>query len=171
MKTRNITIIFSFMLFFATSSFGQLATNSSSYTTAVGLRGGETSGLTIKHFMGSQDALEGIIGLWYHGFNATLLYERHSSAFNANGLNWYYGLGGHVSMYGNRRYYYNGRARDYYYSNGSVGLGIDGIFGIEYKIPKAPIAFSLDVKPYVEFISSGGTWTSLDPGLGVKVTF
>ena len=150
----------------------QLATNSSSYSTAVGFRAGETSGLTIKHFMGDQNALEGILGVWYHGFSATLLYERHSQAFSASGLNWYYGLGGHATMYSSNRYYhYHGRHRHDRYHSGSFGVGVDGVFGLEYKIPKAPIAFSLDVKPYFEVISSGGIWTSLDPGLGIKVTF
>ena len=171
MKTLKIVTVLSFFLVIAGNSHAQLATNSSSYSTAIGVRGGETSGLTIKHFMSDQNALEGIIGFWYHGFTATLLYERHSPAFSASGLNWYYGLGGHGTIYGNSRYYYHGRERAYYYSHGSVGLGFDGIFGLEYKIPKAPIAFSLDVKPYVEIISTGGVWTSLDPGLGIKVAF
>lgn len=171
MKRLKITAITTFILITASTCFGQLATNSSSYTTAVGLRGGETSGLTIKHFMSGQDALEGILGFWSHGFNATLLYERHSSAFNASGLNWYYGGGGHANVYGNRRYYYNGRNRGTYYSRGSVGIGVDGVFGLEYKIPRAPIALSIDVKPYVEVITSGGIWSSIDPGLGIKVTF
>jgi len=42
---------------------------------------------------------------------------------------------------------------------------------MEYKIPSIPFALSLDVKPYVEVITNGRVWTSLDPGLGIKVTF
>ncbi len=172
MKTLKSVVVLTLALTSQTLFAQDLAVNSSSYNTAVGLRAGETSGLTIKHFMGGQNALEGILGLWYHGFSATVLYERHSSAFNVSGLNWYYGLGGHGTFYSTRRYYYyRGRARDSYYENGSVGLGVDGVFGIEYKIPKAPLALSLDVKPYAEIISTGGIWTSFDPGMGIKVTF
>ena len=172
MKTINLIATIGFALVVAQQANAQLATNSSNYSTAIGFRGGETSGLTIKHFMGNQNALEGIVGLWYHGFSATLLYERHSQAFNASGLNWYYGLGGHGTVYSSHRYYrYHGRHRHDHYHAGSVGVGVDGIFGLEDKIPKAPIALSIDVKPYVEVISSGGIWTSLDPGVGIKVTF
>lgn len=172
MKTVKLIAALGITFLFTQTSNAQLATNSSNYTTAVGFRGGETSGLTIKHFMGDQNALEGILGLWYHGFSATLLYERHSQAFNASGLNWYYGIGGHGTFYSTHRYYnYHGRHRHDRYHSGSVGVGIDGVFGLEYKIPKAPIAFSLDVKPYIEVISSGGIWSSFDPGLGIKVTF
>jgi len=172
MKTLRTTMLTAILALTVSISFGQLATNSSAYRTAVGVRGGEASGLTIKHFVGGQDAIEGIVGLWYHGLSATVLYERHSSAFNVSGMNWYYGGGGHATIYSDRRYYYyNGRRRADRYVRGSIGLGIDGVFGLEYKIPKAPIAVNLDVKPYVEVITSGGIWTSLDPGLGIKVTF
>ena len=71
------------------------------------------------------------------------------------------------------RYAYYDPYRDRYrkYYEGGVGLGVDGIVGLEYKIPKAPIALSLDVKPFVEFVSRGYIYSSLDPGLGIKITF
>lgn len=148
-----------------------LAINSTSYKTAIGLRAGETSGLTIKQFVGSSTALEGIIGVWSHGISATLLYEKHVPAFDVAGLNWYYGAGGHVAFEAGRRLVYYRNDRYYRYNEGNVGLGIDGIIGMEYKIPSIPFALSLDVKPYVEVITNGRVWTSLDPGLGIKVTF
>jgi hypothetical protein len=30
---------------------------------------------------------------------------------------------------------------------------------------------SFDLKPFIEFNTRGRAWTSLDPGLGIKVTF
>jgi hypothetical protein len=148
-----------------------LAINSTSYKTAIGLRAGETSGLTIKQFVGSSTALEGIIGVWSHGISATLLYEKHVPAFDVDGLNWYYGAGGHVAFEAGRRLVYYRNDRYYRYNDGNIGLGVDGIIGMEYKIPSIPFAVSLDVKPYIEVISNGRVWTSLDPGLGIKVTF
>lgn len=146
----------------------------SNYNTAIGLRAGETSGLTVKQFVGSETAFEGILGAWRYGISATLLYEKYRSTTVSN-LNWYYGGGGHVAFenrYYDRYYYYNGRyyVADYY-ANGGMGLGIDGVLGLEYKIPNAPIAFSLDLKPFIEFNTHGGVWTAIDPGLGVKVAF
>ena len=61
--------------------------------------------------------------------------------------------------------------RYYHYHQGGIGLGIDGVIGLEYKIPTIPIAISIDVKPFLEVNTSGGAWLSLDPGLGIKIAF
>lgn len=148
--------------------FSSPAINTTSYSTAIGLRAGETSGLTIKQFIGSQTALEGILGIWPNALSGTILFEKYS-ATGVNGLNWYYGAGGHAAFQTTKIYYYPDRY--YYYRRGDVGLGIDGILGIEYKIPPIPFAISLDVKPYIEANTAGGIYTLLDPGLGIKVTF
>lgn len=175
MKTKNlisaiVTVLFPVLL--GAQELNSPAVNSSSYHTAFGLRAGETSGLTIKQFIGGPNALEGIVGVWYHGFSATVLYERYTPAFNLSGMNWYYGLGGHASLQtGHHFYVYHRDHRHEYYRDGAIGLGVDGIFGLEYKIPSAPLAVSLDVKPYLEFVSDGHIWTSLDPGLGIKLVF
>ncbi|MBU2020435.1 MAG: hypothetical protein KJ941_12375 [Bacteroidetes bacterium] len=139
------------------------------YNTAIGLRAGGTSGLTIKQALGGNRAFEGIIGVWNYGFTVTGLYEIYVPT-SASGLNWYYGAGGHLAANTGYYYWYDSR-RDKYYKNGGLGLGLDGVIGIEYKIPKAPIAFSLDLKPFIEFNNYGSFYSALDPGLGVKVAF
>lgn len=174
-----VTALFISMIGFAQSTPSYMANSflkpapamGSSYNTAIGLRGGETSGLTIKHFIGGSTAIEGIIGLWHHGINITLLFEKHASAFGVDGLNWYYGGGGHIAIQTNSHYYGYGHRRHDRYEKGNIGLGIDGIVGLEFKIPAVPIALSLDIKPYIEVISNGKIWGSLDPGLGIKVAF
>ncbi|RED91908.1 hypothetical protein [Marinoscillum furvescens] len=147
----------------------QLAINSSTYHTAVGVRGLGTSGLTIKHFTGSNKAIEGIIGLWPDAFSATLLFEKYVNAFDEPGLNWYYGVGGHIATQSDW-VYYDG-VRRYERDDDDFGIGVDGIFGIEYKIHEAPIAVSLDVKPFLEVTTNGAAYLAIDPGLGVKFTF
>jgi hypothetical protein len=178
MKTIIATITFGLSCLLFTEIKGQqtnnlnLAIDSETYNTAIGLRAGETSGLTIKHFISNKTALEGIIGVWSHGFNATLLLEQHQQAFNVGGLNWYYGAGGHLSLAYRNTVWYNYRGDRYVrYYDQRMALGIDGIIGLEYKIPKAPFAISLDIKPYIEVVSNGNIWMGLDPGLGIKVTF
>jgi hypothetical protein len=159
-----------------TGVFAQLSIGSPDYRTAIGLRGGELGGLTIKHFTSSSTAIEGILGLGYGNpylFSATLLAERHIPALNISGMRWYYGAGGHITLVGAHSGYYRypwGKYR-YYYESGAVGLGLDGIFGLEYKIPPLPFAISLDFKPYVEVMTPGGMFWSLDPALGIKITF
>lgn len=174
---KNLAKLFTALLFIPFAINAQDATpaiNTGTYNWAIGLRGGNTSGLTIKKNFNAY-SLEGIIGLWSHGFNATLLYERNN-ATTVNGLNWYYGGGGHLSAYtghvyghGNPHYHYYDRY-DYLYDDG-VGLGVDGVIGIEYKFPPVPFAVSFDLKPFVEVTSNGNVWGALDPGLGIKFTF
>lgn len=140
-----------------------------SYKTAIGIRAGETSGLTIKQFIGSSTALEGIIGMWSHGFSTTLLFEKYVPTGSVAGLNLYYGAGGHLAFETVDYGWYYRHERFYRYRHDHFGIGIDGIVGLEYKIPSIPIAFSLDLKPFIEFQTHGVAWVSLDPGLGVKV--
>jgi len=176
MKTRSKFNILCLTLLMGSAANAQdlpdLVIEESDYKTSIGLRAGETSGLTFKHFFTGQDAIDVIAGAWHHGLSLTAMYERSSNAFGVPGLIWYYGGGGHISMATTQGYYYyrDGNRRAEFYRHGSLGLGVDGVFGMEFKIPKAPIAVSLDVKPYIEFITTGGIWTSLDPGLGVKIT-
>jgi hypothetical protein len=139
----------------------------STYTTAVGVRGIGTSGLSIKHFNRQYRAIEGIIGFYPNAFSATVLVEKYTPAFDVRGLNWYYGVGGHVATQSNVI-----RNEGIYRREASaLGFGIDGIFGMEYKVENTPIALSMDLKPFLEIVSDGGTFIALDPGLGVKLTF
>lgn len=144
------------------------------YKTAIGLRGGGTSGATLKHFTSQRTAVEGILGIWYNAFSVTGLIERYVPAGISSipGLQWYYGGGGHIAFETGRTYYvYEGTRYAYRYSEGEVGFGLDGILGIEYKIPPIPFAISLDMKPFVEINTFGSAFISLDPGVGIKFTF
>lgn len=168
MKLLKILPIIGICLGFGLSTNAQqLSSPSSSYTTAVGVRGIGTSGLTIKHFTKASTALEGIVGFYPNAFSATLLVEKYQNAFNTAGLNWYYGIGGHIASQSDVV------RRDGLYRRESseVGFGVDGIFGIEYKIHEVPIAVSFDLKPFLEVDTGGDAFMALDPGLGVKVTF
>lgn len=151
------------------------STTNAYYKNAIGLRAGETSGLTYKHRTQKGDAVEIILGTFPYAFSLTGLYEKYMPT-GLNGLQWYFGGGGHVTSqlintYG--YYVYNEKGRYYYYRTYSYGpaVGIDGIIGIEYKIPRAPFAFSFDLKPNLEVVPGSAVYSSLDPGLGVKVTF
>ena len=99
------------------------------------------------------------------------MYEKYANA-GLPGLNWYYGGGGHLAAH--NRYYYRPHPVYYerrYYRSGDLGIGVDGIVGLEYKIPPIPIAISLDLKPFIEVTTGGSAFFSLDPGLGIKVAF
>ena len=78
----------------ATFSFAQ------DYTTGIGLRGGFSQGITVKHFISDVSAFEGLLSTKYRGFDVTALYELHRyDVFGKDRLNWYYGAGAHLGLW------------------------------------------------------------------------
>lgn len=169
MKTIKILAIILPFLFtkniIAQTEFGQY-----NYKTAIGIRAGGTSGVTVKQFVGETKAFEGIVGIWNRGLSLTGLYENYTST-TTPGLNWYFGGGAHVSFETGTSYYVHHRYYDYYNNDGGVGFGVDGIVGLEYKISPIPFALSLDIKPFFEVNTNGRVYIALDPGIGIKATF
>ena len=163
MKTiiHRISLALAFMLCMAVGAQAQ------EYSTGIGFRGGAASGLTVKHFIKSDAAIEGILStsFKYRGTVITVLYEKHAQAFKANGLQWYYGLGGHVGFYNGYEYYDRGHK---HYNDNVVGVGIDGILGLEYYIRDIPFTIGADVKPYFNIPRGGGFW---DTALHVRYVF
>ena len=139
----------------------------SSYKTALGVKiWGDGGGITLKHFVASNHALEGIGYFWSGGTRITGLYEFYFDIVGAPGLKWYVGPGAHVGFY-NSHYYDNNPNNGQTY--GSY-IGIDGVLGLDYKFNGAPINLSLDWQPSFEFgINRGfvGSWG----GLGIRYTF
>ncbi len=148
-------------------SFGFL--QAQDYNTGIGLRGGPSSGLTVKHFLSDKAAFEGIFSSRWGGWNITGLYEINKP-FSTPRLNWYYGGGAHVAVYNGRSYHYNRFGREFEYSNSNdVGFGINGIIGLEYRLPdNVPIAFSVDLKPFLEITTGGDAGFALDPSIGIR---
>ncbi|MFD0793512.1 hypothetical protein ACFQZX_07770 [Mucilaginibacter litoreus] len=139
------------------------------YRTAVGLKfGGYENGPSVKYFLNESAALEGVLGIRSHGVVISGLYELHQTAFNTAGLKFYYGFGGHIGSVGSGVYKRFG-SDDKIYNDGHILLGADGVLGLEYKLPDAPIGISLDLNPRVELAT--GPFFDLAPGLGLKYTF
>ena len=146
---------------------------STNYKNAIGLRFGETSGITFKHMFGNSNAFEGIVSIWPYNLGLTGLLEKNLST-GVSSLNFYYGAGAHAN-FGSSRYrvYYWDRDREYtyVYSTSAIALGIDGILGLEYKFKPIPLAISADIKPYVEVGNYDYSYFTLDPSIGIKLTF
>lgn len=135
------------------------------YDQGIGLRGGATNGITYKHFLSEQDAVEFIGGFQDNGIRVTGLYERHEPALNVDQLFWYYGAGGHVGFYNDD---YNPSYREDN-DNSSTAIGVDGIGGLEYRIEEIPITLSGEIKPFIEFTDPDiYLW---DAGLSIRYMF
>lgn len=131
--------------------------NSSSYTTALGVKVWDGGGISLKHFFNPKNAGELIGFFWRDGVRFTGLYEIHGDFAEAQGLKWYIGPGAHVGFYGNK------------YGNGAF-IGVDGVLGLDYKFSGAPINISLDWQPSIEF-GAGRGFTGSWGGLGIRYTF
>ena len=133
------------------------AVHSQDRSTGIGIRlGGLNSGLTIRQFVSSNTAFEGLLNFGYRSFVITCLYEKHFPIEGSEGLAWFIGGGAHLGFfrYGGTYYAYKRNGNIYYVdqvnNNHTVG-GLDAILGLNYKIKNAPIDLSLDIKPFVDF--------------------
>ena len=122
------------------------------YKTGVGLRGGLSQGLTLKHFVSSKAAFEGLLSTRWAGFDVTGLYEIHNNAFDVDHLNWYYGGGAHIGFWNGNNTTWGTAGTDY------TIIGIDGILGIEYSFTEAPINIGIDWKPAINLVGYTGFW-------------
>lgn len=132
--------------------FFGLKSNAQDYNTGIGLRGGFGTGLTIKHFLHGNKAVEGIFDSRWHGFSVTGLYEIHTRAFDVDRLNFYYGIGGHIGFWDGRYYWNYDNDRNY------TVIGIDGILGLEYNFKEIPFNIGVDWKPAFNLTDSSGFW-------------
>ena len=130
----------------------------SNYTTAIGVKF-YPGALSVKHFISNKNAVEGLAYFYDRGFRITGLYEIHSNIESIDGLQWYVGPGVHFTSYNAKNF-------------GGVGVGIDGVLGLDYKVKSAPLNFSLDWQPSFELgnqVSNRGfigNWG----GLGIRFT-
>ncbi len=153
-------LIIALTLFFAVT----IAANAYDYNTGIGIRGGLSSGLTVKHFLGDKSAVEGILSSRWNGFNITGLYELHAPAFDTPRLHWYYGAGGHIG-------FWSGRKNHPWFEDGThTVIGVDGIIGLEYNIGPIPFSISLDWKPAFNLIGYSGLWID-EFALSIRYTF
>ncbi len=147
------------------ASFIFISTHAQDYATGIGIRGGFSQGLTIKHFLTSHAAVEGIVATRWQGFIITGLYELHNyNTFDVNRLNWYYGIGGHIGTWNGSRARWAHENRYY------TLVGIDAIIGIEYNFTEAPINISLDWKPLLNIGNYTGFWGDAG-GLSIRYIF
>jgi hypothetical protein len=138
--------------------------NAQDYSTGIGVKFGGIQGISVKQFTTSDAAFEIVVGGRWGGVEALVLYEIHAPAFEVDGLFWYYGAGGHIGFWEGHRHSPWSRHRSSF-----VGIGVDGVLGMEYKIETVPITLSLDLVPAFNIGGYNGFW--LDGGLGIRYVF
>jgi hypothetical protein len=155
---RKVVFLIAFALLLSFS-----ATKAQPYKTGLGVRLGTFSGLTVKHFVSSKNALEGILSFRWGGTAITGLYEWQKQIKGAPGLDWEIGLGGHIGFWDSNKYYW---ARD----NSSAIVGLDFILGLEYTFKDAPFSIGLDWKPAFNIIGDDHWWSD-GAALSIRYNF
>lgn len=170
MKVGLRFVLFSAAIFFMVKSADAQLTSDH----AVGARIGSASGITYRYKLTDANALEGILSVQSNSkesrFRLVGLYQYHRSLDAlGDGFTWYWGFGGSLGSMTYKAYTdaHGNRIPE----RGEFALSIDGIVGIEYKIPEAPLAISLDVKPYIDFLQESSI-RLIDPiGFSIRYTF
>lgn len=140
MKKIGLAVLLTFGLL--TFSYGQ------QYKTAIGIKGGFPyyGSLDLKHYFGSA-AGEFRLGGGRYDFFLQGLYERNYALGGEAGLEWYWGVGGHLGFW-NYGHHQGWHHNDKYYDNGVYG-GIDAVIGIEYTFQEFPLNLALDCGPAI----------------------
>ncbi|HEX4886817.1 MAG TPA: hypothetical protein VFV37_02120 [Luteibaculaceae bacterium] len=140
-STLKLLFVAALLTFLSTSKL-----QAQDYKNAIGLRGGFWSGITFKHINAGNKGYEFILSPRFRGFGLTGLYEVYKPAFNTPRLHWYYGGGAHISSY-NYSFYRNNER-----TGTALGLGANGIIGLEYNIGAIPLNISVDLLPTVPIV-------------------
>ena len=131
------------------------------YDQSVGLRLGNTSGVTYKNFLTEREAMEIMVSGRNHGIQLTGLYQVYKPLNLGDDFFLYYGGGAHV---GSERWpepydAYPPAPVNPELQHNEFVMGVDGILGVEYR-SRTPLTFGLDIKPYLQFV--GFKYTHLE---------
>ena len=125
---------------------------SQQYKTGIGVRLGNFTGFTIKHYVNNLNPIEGLIAFRWGGFVITGLYEYQKPINSIEHLDWYVGVGGHIGFWNGDQYYYQNNHNSY------TIVGFDCIGGLEYTFTEVPVSLGLDWKPAFNFIGDSHFW-------------
>jgi hypothetical protein len=139
-------------LMMATLLVAALTVSAQEYDWALGVRGGVLSGFTAKKNLG-ENALEAGISVYSQFVNVDATYQWKQPVI-ADGFHLYYGGGAYLGL-----------ATQY------LGLGAEGVVGLEYQIPSVPLAISFDYRPTFNILGGFGYSNFVNFGFGVKYCF
>ena len=147
-------------IIFGIAFMALLSSNASAqlYDVGLGIRAAPSFGFSVKVFADQENALELILHRRNNiRYRITALYERH----NHFSSNWYffYGFGGTLNIITDSDI------------QGQLGIGVDGILGLEYVAETIPISLGIDYKPGFNIIGASNSnnffWDEL--GFSIRI--
>ena len=137
-----------------------LGASAQNYDWGIGIRGGVNQGSLNARFCLEKNAADLRISLPYKGQGMALdgSYEWCIPVI-AEGMEFYYGPGLMLGIV-------PGAEKSYF------SIGFQGVVGLDYKIPRIPVAAFIDYRPqlYCAF-GNGLNFNAADIGLGLRITF
>jgi hypothetical protein len=126
--------------------------NAQEYKSAISLRSGVSSGISIQFMRDDVNTIEGGLSFRNNGLQLTVLREYYRPVFlrRSSHIFAYYGFGGHLGFEWRNSNHYWDEYPHKVFSSGPAA-GIDGIAGAEYRFSKVPIALGINYKPFAEF--------------------
>jgi len=126
------------------------------YGTGIGARYGTDSnlGLTLLQFFSdrNQSAADFTVSAPFSGVRANGFYElhirNHNEKIEVAHVGFFIGAGAHIGRY--KTQLYRKHSTDPIDKTNIIAAGIDGIAGIEWKLPYIPLLLSLDVHPFLD---------------------
>jgi hypothetical protein len=133
----------------------------------IGFVVGEPTGVSWKYRMDNGRAVDGALGFSpFDRYRVHVDYLWHSLPFNERNLQLHYGIGGAIG-FGRTEYVVISGRRAYLFRNQDVGLGVRGVVGLTYNIPRSPLDVFVELAPMM--ILAPGTGLGFDGGLGVRI--
>lgn len=133
------------------------------YDQSLGLRVGLSQGLTYKQFVNRDFAVEAMALVKDRSYNLTAIAEKHDMFLDTRGLQWYYGLGGHVDIVQPVNSEATSKKFAFY-------PGLDAILGFEYSLRRYPFSVSVDWKPSM-MVQQGAGDLRNEGALSVRYTW
>ncbi len=150
----------------------QLARSKGLGSTAVGLRGGTTTGISVRFYSDDENSFRFLFSTRERGIQLTALREfhRHKLFEFVPDLIVVYGAGVHGG-YEQEKEYQEG-STVIYSNNTAPVFGVDGLIGLEYSIWQTPVSIGLEAKPFFDVWGYKGFRVHpLDLGLTIRFHF
>ena len=144
---------------------------------AVSARLGLSSGVAYQIMVDDFRGYKGLLTFREGGVQLTALLESYRPLYLkfTDKMYYYTGMGAHIGFtrYPPRRGFFAVNPFTYYSGEGHFApvIGLDAIIGLEFRLDRIPLAFSLDAKPFFELFGQNIFRLSLlDFGLSLKFT-
>ena len=170
---RSILLIIILFLALGVNTFGQERNH------AIAARFGLSSGISYQLMVDEFRGYKGFMSFRDGGVQFTGMIESYRPLYLdfTDKMYFYTGMGAHVGFtrWQSGNWLWSNPFRYYpqanYYSFAPV-IGLDGIIGLEFRLDRIPMTFSLDAKPFFELFGQNMFRLSIfDVGLSVKVHF